>query len=200
VGLCESLLPAISLVVSIAVVMRRKGRLLWSCFWPRALTYSQMPANQSKDEGNDDQLFWAFTLMSAAEYNFPNPPEGNPGWLGLAQSIYNQLASRWEPAVCGGGTRWQIYQWLPGWNYKNLASNGGYFQLAARLALYTGNDTYAKRADEIYDWLENVSPLVTKDYVVYDGANTTENCTIPDRNQWTYNYGIMIGGAAYVSC
>ncbi|KAJ4299696.1 hypothetical protein N0V90_004942 [Kalmusia sp. IMI 367209] len=160
--------------------------------------WDYMPANQSKDEGNDDQLFWAFTLMSAAEYNFPNPPDGTPGWLGLSQSIWNQLATRWEAATCGGGVRWQIYQWLPGWNYKNLASNGGYFQLSARLALFTGNETYAKRAEEIFDWLENTSPLVTKDYDVYDGADTGLNCTKADHNQWTYNYGIMIGGAAYM--
>lgn len=165
-----------------------------------------MPANQSKDEGNDDQLFWAFTLMSAAEYNFPNPPDGTPGWLALSQSIWNQLGTRWEAARCGGGVRWQIYQWLPGWGYKNLASNGGYFQLSARLALFTGNTTYADRAVEIFDWLQNTSPLVTHDYVVYDGANVEAgkngdmgNCTKPDTNQWTYNYGIMIGGAAYVS-
>lgn len=92
-----------------------------------------------------------------------------------------------------------MYQWLPGWNYKNLASNGGYFQLSARLALFTGNETYAKKAEELFDWLENTSPLVTKDYVVYDGASTDLNCTKADQNQWTYNYGIMIGGAAYVS-
>lgn len=158
-----------------------------------------MPSNQSKDEGNDDQLFWAFTLMSAAENNFPSPPDGTPGWLALSQSIWNQLATRWEAATCGGGVRWQIYQWLPGWTYKNLASNGGYFQLSARLALFTGNETYAKRAEEIFDWLQDTSPLVTHDYVVYDGAPTGDNCTTPDKNQWTYNYGIMIGGAAYVS-
>lgn len=157
-----------------------------------------MPANQSKDEGNDDQLFWAFTVMSAAEYNFPNPPDNVPGWLALAQSIFNQLNTRWETATCGGGTRWQIYQWLPGYDYKNLASNGGFFQLSARLALYTGNDTYAQKAVEIYDWLANTSPLISKDYHVYDGSDAKKNCSDADHSQWTYNYGIMIGGAAYV--
>jgi hypothetical protein len=32
-----------------------------------------LPANQTKDEGNDDQVFWAFTAMDAAELNFPEP-------------------------------------------------------------------------------------------------------------------------------
>jgi hypothetical protein len=158
-----------------------------------------MPANQSKDEGNDDQLFWAFTVMSAAEYDFPDPPENVPGWLALAQSIFNQLSGRWDVETCGGGVRWQIYPWLPGWNYKNLASNGGFFQLAARLALYTGNQTYADKAVEVFDWLENISPLVTKDYQINDGSDVLKKCADADHSQWTYNYGIMIGGAAYVS-
>ncbi|CAI6308881.1 unnamed protein product [Periconia digitata] len=157
-----------------------------------------MPANQSKDEGNDDQLFWAFTVMSAAEYNFPSPPDNVPGWLALAQSIFNQLNTRWDMKTCGGGTRWQIYQWLPGYDYKNLASNGGFFQLSARLALYTGNDTYAQKANEIYDWLANVSPLIEDDYKINDGSDVKKNCTEADHSQWTYNYGIMIGGAAYM--
>lgn len=33
-----------------------------------------LPANQSKDEGNDDQVFWAFAAMDAAELKFPDPP------------------------------------------------------------------------------------------------------------------------------
>lgn len=157
-----------------------------------------MPANQSKDEGNDDQLFWAFTVMSAAELGFPDPPPDQPGWLALAQSVLNQLVSRWDMANCHGGLRWQIYQWLDGYNYKNTAANGGMFQLAARLAKYTGNDTYAKYAEQAFDWLVQ-SPVLTQDWQVYDGSDVLKGCTDADKNQWTYNYGIMIGGAAYVS-
>lgn len=52
-------------------------------------TYDYMPANQSKDEGNDDQVFWAFSVMSAAEYKFPDPPSGDPSWASLAQAVWN---------------------------------------------------------------------------------------------------------------
>jgi 3-methylcrotonyl-CoA carboxylase beta subunit len=158
-----------------------------------------MPQNQSKDMGNDDQLFWAFTVMSAAEYNFPDPPLDQLGWLGLAQSIYNQLSNRWETRTCGGGVRWQIYQWSPGFNYKNTAANGGFFHLAARLALYTGNDTYAQKAEEVFDWLEYTSPLMSEDFQIFDGTDVLKNCSDVDHTPWSYNYGIMIGGAAYVS-
>ncbi|KAF2264122.1 putative cell wall glycosyl hydrolase Dfg5 [Lojkania enalia] len=156
-----------------------------------------MPSNQSKDEGNDDQLFWAFSVMSATELNFPDPPEGTPGWLAVAQSVFNQLVSRWSTAECNGGLRWQIYQWLDGYNYKNMASNGGMFQLGARLAKYTGNDTYAKYAEMAFDWLIQ-SPLLTTDWQVYDGTDVLKGCKDADQMQWTYNYGIIVGGAAYM--
>jgi hypothetical protein len=52
----------------------------------------------------------------------------------------------------------------------------------------------------MFDWLENVSPLMTNDYVLHDGCSTLTNCSKADStNPWSYNYGIMIGGAAYVS-
>ena len=137
--------------------------------------------------------------MSAAEYNFPNPPDGQLGWLGLAQSVFNQLAGQWDSKTCDGGVRWQMHPWLQGWNYKNIASNGGFFQLGARLALYTGNASYADKAEEVFEWLEKTSPLVTDDYQIFDGTDVAKDCSEPDRTQWTYNYGILIGGAAYVS-
>jgi hypothetical protein len=181
--------------------------------WQIGEGWDLMPANQSKDEGNDDQLFWAFTVMTAAELAFPDPPPHLPGWLALAQSVMNQLISRFErevsEGICGGGLRWQIYQWLNGYNYKNTAANGGMFQLGARLAKYTGNETYAVWAEKAWDWMEG-SALIGKgpegnmegvgelNGTIFDGMNALEGCEVPDRKQWTYNYGIMIAGAAYV--
>jgi mannan endo-1,6-alpha-mannosidase len=81
------------------------GRIILHQIWGghdqnfvRAVIPSQtqmiMPANQSKAMRNDDRLFWAITVMSAAEYIFLSPPPDQIGWLGLAQSIYNQMSVR----------------------------------------------------------------------------------------------------------
>lgn len=162
-----------------------------------------MPNNQSKNEGNDDQVFWAFTMMAAAEYNFPAPPDDKPGWLAMVQSVFNQFVKRYQKEVddgnCGGGMRWQIYPWLNGWTYKNTASNGGLFHLGARLAMFTQNDTYAEWAEKAYDWM-NDSALLDDDGTVNDGMSMTTNppCKEADRTPWTYNYGMIIAGAAYV--
>lgn len=48
-----------------------------------------MPINQTKTEGNDDQGFWGMAAMTAAETKFPNPPKSSPGWLSLAQGVFN---------------------------------------------------------------------------------------------------------------
>ncbi|KAL4950520.1 glycosyl hydrolase family 76-domain-containing protein [Aspergillus filifer] len=154
-----------------------------------------MPANQSRTEGNDDQGFWAFGAMSAAERNFPRPPGDGPDWLAMVQATFNTMAWRWDTESCGGGLRWQIFTWNAGFTYKNTISNGCLFNLAARLARYTGNQTYADWAERVWDWTHEVG-YMTDDYLFYDGADIANNCTQMDRLQWTYNAGVYLMGAA----
>lgn len=87
-----------------------------------------------------------------------------------------------------------------GWWYKNTSSNGGFILLSAQLARYTKNNTYAEWAEKVFDWMAN-SPLLEADGTVNDGTDslTDPPCKDADHTPWTYTYGIMIGGAAYVS-
>ncbi|KAI4135139.1 MAG: hypothetical protein LQ347_000927 [Umbilicaria vellea] len=156
-----------------------------------------MPPNQTKTEGNDDQVFWAFACMNAAEMQFPNPPSGSPQWLALAQAVFNLQAARWDDTTCNGGLRWQVFAFNKGYDYKNSISNGGFFQLAARLARYTGNQTYADWAEKTWDWWA-ASQLVTPTWAIYDGAATANNCSNPTLHQWSYNAGTFLMGAAYM--
>ncbi|RFU31159.1 hypothetical protein B7463_g5174, partial [Scytalidium lignicola] len=154
-----------------------------------------MTPNQTKSEGNDDQAFWALAAMSAAETNFQNPPSDEPQWLALAQAVFNTQVARWDNSTCGGGLRWQIFTFNQGYNYKNSISNGCLFNLAARLAKYTGNDTYAQWAYKTWDWMENAN-LMDRNYYIYDGADDSINCSQINRLQWSYNAGAMLLGAA----
>lgn len=141
--------------------------------------------------------FWALSAMSAAETNFDLPLNGH-SWLALAQAVFNEQTSRWDVTTCGGGMRWQAYSFLAGWALKNSISNGVYFQLGARLARFTGNDTYAQLAARTFDWMETVG-LVDKQYNVYDNSQADGlNCSQVDHNQWSYNAGTMLIGAAYM--
>ena len=140
-------------------------------------------------------MFWAFAAMSAAELKFPDPPPQKPSWLSLAQAVFNLQAGRWDTSSCGGGLRWQIFPLNSGYDYKNTISNGGFFQLASRLARYTNNGTYAEWADKMWDWWSS-TPLLTSTWEINDGSATGKNCTDASHLQWSYNYGVFLLGAA----
>lgn len=155
-----------------------------------------MPDNQTLTEGNDDQGFWAMATMSAAENVFPDPPEDQPQYLAITQAVFNEYVSRWEPEVCGGGLRWQIFEFNNGFDYKNTISNGCFFNVAARLARYTGNETYSEWAEKIFDWQQKVN-LVNSKWEVMDGLHLKGGtCDDVDLIQWSYNSGILMHGAA----
>ncbi|KAK6204444.1 defective cell wall [Scheffersomyces amazonensis] len=158
-----------------------------------------IPLNQSTTEGNDDQGFWGIAVMGAAERNFSNPEKPEQAWLTLTQAVFNTMAARWDEAECNGGLRWQIFQWNSGYDYKNSVSNGCLFHIGARLARFTGNDTYVDWAEKVWDWMYGVGFLTEGDWwFVYDGAQIESNCTNITKYQWTYNQGLMLAGCAYL--
>ncbi|KAB2575306.1 putative glycosyl hydrolase family 76 protein [Lasiodiplodia theobromae] len=162
-------------------------------------TWDFMPENQTKTEGNDDQLFWALSAMSAAEVRFPNPDSNQASWVAQVQNVFDLQTSRWDD-TCGGGLRWQIFTWNKGYNYKNTISNGGLFQISARLARYTGDAQYVEWAAKVWDWSTGVLFQNETDttIVLNDGATTESGCTRSDPTQWTYIYGVFIAGTAYM--
>jgi mannan endo-1,6-alpha-mannosidase len=162
--------------------------------WQVGPNNDYMPPNQTRTEGNDDQGFWGMAVMTAAEYNFQNPPANQPQWLALAQAVFNTQAARWESQDCGGGLRWQIFTWNNGFDYKNSISQACFFNLAARLALYTGNQSYADWADKTWDWMIS-SKFMDSNYYIYDGAHI-ENCSDIVPYQFSYNAGAFLLGAA----
>jgi mannan endo-1,6-alpha-mannosidase len=140
------------------------------------------------------------TSMTAAELNFTNPDSDEPQWLALTQAVFNEYVGRWYEynSTCGGGLQWQIFpQFNAGRNYKNSIANGCFFNIASRLARYTGNDTYADWADKIFVWMQGVG-FITDEWHVYDGAGdaNNDNCTGISKATYSYNAGIFLYGAA----
>jgi mannan endo-1,6-alpha-mannosidase len=136
--------------------------------------------------------------MTAAELKFQNPGSGSPSWLALAQAVFNEQAARWDTTTCGGGLRWQIFSFNAGYTFKNTISNGGFFQLAARLGAYTGNQTYFDWAEKTWEWYTMTPLLNTATWQINDGSSTLKNCTDASHLQWTYNYGVFLAGNAYL--
>lgn len=155
-----------------------------------------MPPAYDASLGNDDQAFWAMAVLAAVEYGFP-VPDGNSStvWLDLAEAVFNTQYARWDTTSCNGGLKWQIFTYNQGYDYKNSISNGAFFQIAARLAHYTGNQTYVEWAEKAWDWLRAVD-LIDADYNVFDGTNDLLNCTQVDHVAWTYNSATLLYGTA----
>lgn len=160
--------------------------------------FDYVPSNQSLTEGNDDQGVWGLAIMQAVERNFTDKAHS---WLSLTQAVYNTMNSRWDTQTCGGGLRWQIFTWNSGYSYKNSIANGCLFNIAARLARYTGNETYAVTAEKVWDWMVSVNFLNndTGGLELYDGAQVSTNCSSNyTTTKWSYTYGIVMMGCAYM--
>lgn len=174
--------------------------------------FNYMPEDQIMVEANDDLGIWGMTLLTAAERNLSVPSNGTLGydnipnnWIYMADNVYQQMLTRWNnktlsQSECGGGLRWQIYPWNNGYSYKNTISNAGMFQMAARLGKFFNNPVYLKQADEVFTWLRNVGfvNLDGNQTTVYDGANLETDCKDITEKQWSYNFGMTLGGCAYM--
>jgi mannan endo-1,6-alpha-mannosidase len=162
-----------------------------------------VPAH-SFDEGNDDQAFWGFALLSAAEQSFPAPPAIYPSWLQLAINLFANQIARWDNSSCGGGMKWQIYPANSyGYDYKNAISNGAAFAMAARLATLVPaeNQTfYTNWATDIWKWSTEMGLVNTQasPWQIYDGlGDDRQNCTGPlQTTRWSYNVAVYLAGCA----
>lgn len=151
-------------------------------------------------EGNDDQAFWTFNMLTAAERNLPQVDDASvPSFLQVAENAWNSLSGRWNTSACGGGLLWQIFPENPnGLNYRNSVSNGGLFQISARLYRATGNQTYLDWANKVWDWSVAIK-MVDENYFVYDGADSSTNCTDMNPISFSYSAGIYLYGAAVLA-
>lgn len=157
-----------------------------------------MPPNVTAFIGNDDQAFWGLSAMLAAETGFQDPPPAEPQWLALAQAVFNtQTGPSRRDGSCGGGLRWQVFALNGGYDYKNAISNGLYFNLAARLARYTGDGSYARHAADTFGWMRGVG-LVDDEFNVFDGAHVQHACQDINRAQFSYNVAVLLQGAAFM--
>ncbi|TPX14542.1 uncharacterized protein E0L32_005234 [Thyridium curvatum] len=160
------------------------------------------PRNWSASMGNDDQSFWAFSAMLATELGFEDPPKDKPQWAALVQAVYNEQTAPERRVTtpghnCEWGLRWQVFPANNGFDYINTIANGCYFNIAARLARYFGNMTYAENAERTWNLITRLK-YVDDQYNVYDGAHEGDQCTKINKFQFSYNAVILLQGSAYM--
>ncbi|KAI2780031.1 glycoside hydrolase family 76 protein [Daldinia loculata] len=173
--------------------------------------YDFVPTEQESWEANDDQVYWVYNALTALEYNFQALPcekskteageDCANSWLAIGTNAFEDFVARWnkDSATCGGGLKWQFTETANGYYYKNSVSNAGFFQTAARLARYTGNQTFGDWATKVWDWSTSVG-FVSPDFHVFDGAGDDKdaNCTAINKDEWSYNIASYIHGAAHM--
>ena len=81
---------------------------------------------------------------------------------------------------------------------EHAAANGGFFQLAARLARHTGNATYLSRAEKTWDRMSRIQ-LVHASYRVWDGTQDGGNCTQVNLAAFGYTAGMLLYGSAVLA-
>ncbi|KAJ2982912.1 hypothetical protein NUW58_g6343 [Xylaria curta] len=158
-----------------------------------------MPPNWTASMGNDDQAFWAYAALLAAETGFRDPPADQPQWLALAQAVFNEqthIDRRVEGGECDWGLRWQVYRTNNGFDYINTVANACYFNIGARLAHYTGNNTYSELAERTYQLIDRLG-YISDQYDVYDGAHLPD-CKEINKAQFSYNAAMLMQGAAFM--
>lgn len=138
--------------------------------------------------------------MSAAETSFPGSISDTP-YITAAQNVFSQQAALWssDVYVCGGGLR-SIISSYNGTLYdlKDSLSTGLFFQLAARLAIQTHNNTYTTWAQNTWTWATSVGLVNTNIWTVYNSLGTTGNCSLStlDQTQWSAASATFLYGSA----
>ena len=70
-----------------------------------------------------------------------------------------------------------------------------FFQLAARLAQYTKNETYTEWANKVWDWTTGIG-LINEDFKVFAGTQVDTKCKEINKIQWSYNAAAFTLGSA----
>jgi mannan endo-1,6-alpha-mannosidase len=152
------------------------------------------PASQLSTAGNSDQAIWAITAIGAVESSFPGSGDGR--YLEMAISVFEQQVLRWDNYTCAGGLHSKISANAAGFTTKDSFSTGTFFQLAARLALHTQNSTYTQWATRAFDWAVTAGLINDQTWAVFDGTDSSTNCSSVSQTQWSINAGSFLYGSA----
>jgi predicted alpha-1,6-mannanase (GH76 family) len=134
----------------------------------------------------DDEGWWALAWIDAYDWT------GNPDYLTMASSIFDDMTNGWDEVRCGGGV-W----WSKAGSYKNAVTNELFLSLAAHLANRVSDPDrwagYVAWANLEWQWFSH-SGMINSDNLINDGLTTS--CENNQQTTWTYNQGVILGGLA----
>jgi predicted alpha-1,6-mannanase (GH76 family) len=161
---------------------------------------STFTAAQRKNPGflnkfYDDEGWWALAWIDVYDQT------GNARYLGIAESIFTDMAGGWSD-TCGGGIWWSKDR-----KYKNAIANELFLSVAAHLANRTADASrreYLNWANKEWAWFR-VSGMINSSHLINDGLDnrgsetTATACTNNGGTVWSYNQGVILGGLTELS-
>ena len=117
-------------------------------------------------------------------------------FLDASEKVFLQLTPMWG-TTCGGGIWWSSSH-----SYKNAITNELFVKLSGDLAKRFKAAGNAQKAQFYQDWAVrafawfNASAMINNDLLINDGLLNNQACTNNGGTTWTYNQGVICGGAS----
>jgi predicted alpha-1,6-mannanase (GH76 family) len=155
--------------------LKRRGG--WSAEDEKMLKRKQPKSaddSEFRNEYLDDSGWWGIAWLKMAERTKEKK------FLTTAKAIHAHMAKAWRPDL-GGGVLWCLE---PDKQKPNTITNNLFLILSARLASYTGEDSYMQWSTKAHAWIQEQK--------LYDGTAVVD---APGHQQdyWSYNQGTYLG-------
>ena len=133
--------------------------------------------------------WWAFgPAVGADVFGRDNLMPGGVSYFQIVNNTLAEVLQDWS-FDCGGGVYWsRIKEETSG--YKSAVTNLQVMYLASQLSNMRQSTSIALQV-QVYDWLKS-SGIITKDWQIYDGVNTLDQCSI-NGLMTSYKVGLLFG-------
>jgi len=140
-------------------------------------------------DGNDDDLWLAEAELDWAAQD--GNRERQRKALKNAARIFSRLTVHDWSGACGGGVWWDHAH-----TYKNAITNELFIDVAARLSLMSGEDSYREWALKSWRWFEGSGMILTF-HAVNDGLDA--RCLNNSSPTYSYNQGVILDALRHLT-
>lgn len=156
------------------------------------------PNQQTVGQWNDDILWPSQAAVTAAEFYGSNAmiPESQETWIALADKTFQEAGSQMDDK-CGGGIYWYRDRKSAKGSYKSLITQLEFISQGARNYMVTKDENTLKQAKLVLDWVHSSGLGNSQTGVLLDGVDT-KHCQEFNTEQWSYNYGQLLGSLSWM--
>ena len=164
------------------------GSRLYLPVLQNTFTQAQHVNNGFLNHYYDDEGWWALAWIGVYDVT------QDQRYLSMAQSIFEDMAGRWDTKVCGGGIWWSKDR-----QYKNAIANELFLSAAARLGDRTADPAqkahYIGWARTEWQWFSH-SGMINQYHLINDGLDSSDPLHCINNGQAVYTYNQGVGAVA----